>query len=255
MAKILIASPHGGMLPEYAISIRDHASRQHQVVTMPMPGSGEQHTPAWVNALNRCPAEGFDYYSQHHADVAIHYEEGDELWADVLVEELREHDADFVSVPCVIKDDRGVCSCGIGDPLDDSNPWRRFTLRELEQMPQTFSYEDIGDHGRFLLHNPALCMWNMKQPAWFQRDGQGRNPFHFTTRQQILWDGEGWILQRESEDWHFSRQMWQRGIRSIITRRVKLIHYGQIGFASWGQRGRYHHDEDLRCKWAQGAES
>lgn len=170
---------------------------------------------------------------------------------DTLVEEMEQTDADFLSVPVPMKDDRGVVSCGIGDPADPWVIWRKFTVRELARMPETFCAADIGYGDKYLLHNHAVCIWDMRKPIWYEaRDGQAPAVFNFSERIIRQKDGK-WKLIGQSEDWAFSRLLWKMKARTFITRKIKVHHLqGHIEFPNYGDWGTYTDgDRELEFKW------
>jgi len=167
--RILLGVPSSGNVSWTSATAAILGSRKHQVFAMPSCQSGPNYNSCLVAALNECEKGHFDLHAQIHADLAVidkkvpcpecHGECCDacfhrgevvnEGWLDICVDEMLAHDADFISVAMAIKDTRHATSCGIGNPANRWNPWRRFTTKELATiLPKTFSAEDIG-YGAF----------------------------------------------------------------------------------------------------------
>jgi hypothetical protein len=150
-----------------------------------------------------------------------------------------------------------LASSGVGNPQNRWNPWRRWTKRELEGFPMTFRLEDTGYQpgSKYLLHNHACCMWDMRKPLWYEPDTQGCCRFVFNFTERIVLVGENWETQQDSEDWAFSHDLWRHGAKTFITRRLKIIHMGGIGFENWGNTGLYQNgDEDTAPQWRKELE-
>ncbi len=93
-------------------------------------------------------------------------------------------------------------------------------------------------------------MWDMRKPLWQEPnpDGSCRFVFNFTERLDLV-DGV-WQLGVDSEDWAYSRQLWEAKAKTVITRRVVTIHQGSMSFPSTGDWGSYKHgDEDTASQW------
>ena len=249
-SRILLGVPSNGTLSEQSAQASWLASHDHDVVRVPSCTQGLNFNPLWCEALNRGLRNEIDYFAMMHADIQVVEDEPGRRWLDRLVEELEAADVPFVSVPNAIKDPRGVTSCGVGDPADRWAPFRRFTLRELEALPRTFQVGDTAHPDKFLLHNEALCLADMRDARWYYPDETGRCRFHFRVEEEIRLGPAGWERRQETEDWSFSRDLWAAGMDSAITRRVKLYHLGQLPYPNWGAVGLYENgDEDSAVKW------
>jgi hypothetical protein len=159
-------------------------------------------------------------------------------------------DADLVSAPVPIKDGRGVTSSGIGDPLDPWSPFRRFTVRELASMPETFDAAAAGYPGYPLLHNTGCFAVDLRRPVFRRTRPDGSLDLMFDFPRRVVRIADRWVLQAESEDWFFSRKLHEAGGRSFITRKVRLAHVGQTGYSNHEPWGAYENgDEDSAAKW------
>lgn len=205
----------------------------------------------WCQALNAARHEGVTHYAQIHSDITPDLNQD---WLNVMLEEMEEFDADFISAVVPIKDGRGLTSSGIADKTNPWNPHRRFTMHELYAMPETFTAEDIGYAGWPLNHNSGLIVADLRRPVFFRTKPDGELAIWFEFRKRVWLDTEKNMvrLDGESEDWNMSRRLWEQGAKTCITRKVLLKHWGQTGYPSgypWGQL-----TEDDACKryWEDG---
>lgn len=215
-------------------------------VTVSQSGNGwDDMEILWVDALNSASRGEITHFAMLHSDVVPSLG-----WLDVLANELDDRDADMISVIQAIKDDRGVTSCGIGDP---SNPWqafRRFTVRELADLPETFAIEDTPHPDKYLLHNTGCLIIDLRKRLWRKTDDNGclKAIFNFPLQAKLQADGT-FEHQRESEDWYFSRQIASLGAKTYATRKVQTHHVGDTGYPNTTDWGRWEHDEHTRHKW------
>ena len=270
--RILLGVPSSGNVSWTSATAAILGSRKHQVFAMPSCQSGPNYNSCLVAALNECEKGHFDLHAQIHADLAVidkkvpcpecHGECCDacfhrgevvnEGWLDICVDEMLAHDADFISVAMAIKDTRHATSCGIGNPANRWNPWRRFTTKELATiLPKTFSAEDIGYGDKYLIHNHALCVFDMRKKLWWETDATGCIRAMFNFEQRVFRDIDGlWKVVQDSEDWSFSRRLWEIGAKTVITSKVKTVHHGSISFENDCQVGSWQNgDEDTASQW------
>jgi hypothetical protein len=204
----------------------------------------------WTAALNQARKGEVTHFAMLHGDI---YPSTDQCWLDILLEEMDARGAALVSAHSPIKDDRGLTSVGIYDPQDPWRPFRRFTIQEvLERLPETWDAAAAGYPDKGVLHNTAMWVADLRLPHWFEKDASGRLKFHFAFPEEIVQDQDGsYVRQQESEDWYFSRRLWEAGIKNTwITRRVKFEHEGPSRWPNDKVFGRYRDgDEDTRDKW------
>jgi hypothetical protein len=210
----------------------------------------------WADALNRFEAGEITHFAMLHGDIVPDVQQ---RWLDILLEEMDARDAELVSAPSPIKDDRGVTSTGICDLADTWRPWRRFTMRELcEQLPETFDHVAAGYPDRPLLHNTCCWVCDLRKPVFRETNSDGSLKMLFRFPERIVRDGAGhWLKQAESEDWVLSRELWERGAKNTwITRRVRLQHRGMHEWPNDRAYGRYKDgDEDTRDKWGAAVDA
>lgn len=176
-----------------------------------------------------------------HAD--IHPEPG---WIDILLEELKAHDADLVSAVVPIKNLKGVTSTAISGPDDGWVNERRLTMKEVYTLPETFSAADCGFPDRMLLTNTGCWISDLSKP-WFKEmlatAKKGTCPFAFTIQDKIVKTELGFFEARViPEDWWFARHIQERGGKVLATRKVKLKHIGVFEYANTAPWGVMEHD-------------
>lgn len=217
------------------------------------------NTP-WCEALNSQPA--YDFFSILHSDVAP---EGHYL--DVLHAEMVKHDLDVIHAFSPIKDHYGLTSTAFGSLTEPWRPVRRITTYEIEQLPSTFTIEDLeGVLGRYgfkegeklcMLCNTATLVVRLK-PRMMTGPGPYRHQKRpnnrraewprcfpgFTVLDRILEDETEFLhAESVSEDWWFGRWAAQHGLRVGGTRLVSMLHYGRHGFSNDHAWGTHQRDE------------
>ena len=199
----------------------------------------------WTRGLNAAAKGQITHFAMLHSDVCP-----TAGWLDVLANELDDLDADMISVVQAIKDERGLTSCGVGNPDAPWQAFRRFTVKELMDMPETFSIADTPHPDKYLLHNTGCLLIDLRKRLWRHTDdGILRCTFNFPLAARLQPDGMFEHL-RESEDWYFSRQAASLGARTYATRKVQTWHVGESGYSNTGYWGKWEHDEHTRHRWA-----
>jgi hypothetical protein len=156
-------------------------------------------------------------------------------WLDILLDELEAHDADMVSSVVAIKDHRGLSSTAIADPRTPWNVAKRLTMKELMELPATFSAADCGWPERALLVNTGCWLADLRRPVF--QFTENPLPLFFTIKDRIIHENGVYQAQCEPEDWFFSRLLHERGGRVVATRKTGCAHYGNIAFLvdrPWG---------------------
>lgn len=212
----------GGASPEGRLRVRV-ACQGHSLL-------GHNFNELWVWALNAAEAgERVDLFAMLHADVAP--EPG---WLDVLVGEL-DQGYDLVSAVVPIKDHRGLTSTAAGHATDRFDVDFRLTMQEVLRLPETFTANDVCP-GRPLLVNTG-CWVCRFDPAWAAR-------CHFEIESRIARQDGRWRAVVNPEDWNFSRQVHALGLRVAATRKVSLIHHGDMAYGNQSGWGEYEYDQD-----------
>jgi hypothetical protein len=201
----------------------------------------------WLRALNDASRGKITHFAMLHSDVVPSIG-----WLDVLLNEQEDLGCDLLSVAIALKDERAIMSCGVGE---FANPWqafRRFTMHELLDMPETFSLADTphNDQDKYLLHNTGCWVADLRSRLWRKTDDQGylKATFSFPVAGRLKADGTFEHL-RESEDWYFSRKIAELGANSYVTRKVEAWHIGETAFGNRGRWGKWKEDLDTKHKW------
>jgi hypothetical protein len=123
-------------------------------------------------------------------------------------------------------------------------------MREIHSFPETFTAADIGYGDMFLNHNSGMIVADLRKPVFRNVKPNGELAIWFEFRKRIEVDeATGKVkLIGESEDWNFSRRLWEQHAKSVITRKIVLKHYGATGYPTgfaWGDP----HDEATKVKW------
>ena len=206
----------------------------------------------WAHALNEYDAGVITHFAMLHGDITADLTQ---QWLDILIEELDERDATLVSVAIPIKDDRGLTSSGVCDPDNPWGAWKRFTQYEiLHSLPKTFNAEMAGYPDRPLLHNTGCWACDLRKPEFHKTDEDGNLSVYFAFPERLFRGDDGkWTRKQESEDWFFSRKLWEAGARNTwITSRVRLIHHGAHNWNNVTDFGTYEDgDEQTAVNWRQ----
>jgi len=157
-------------------------------------------------------------------------------WATTLVSEGRRHKADVIAAVVPLKDGRGITSTGVRNIKNGHI--RRLTMKEIFELPETFSIEDVqargiktspesNDEDEILVVNLGLVVCHLTGD-WPERF----TGFHM--QDAIIRDRSG---KRHavamSEDWLFSEWCWRQGLKVVATRKTKLGHWNLPG--AWEQ--------------------
>lgn len=246
--KVLLGFP-GGNMHYGAHKGLAHATLGAHDVHEEQSGMGwDDMNRLWCWALNQAAIGKITHFAMLHSDILP-----SPGWIDLLIDELDERKADYISAIAALKDENGLTSCGIGDANDPWNVYRRFTMTELMEMPETFTAADTPHPDKYLLHNTGCWVADLRNPLWRTTDTNNClvADFAFPIRGRLLPTGEI-IHERESEDWHFSRMIAGLGLKTLATRRVSTIHFGTKGFRNDHKWGVMEHDEVTRVRWGNG---
>lgn len=179
----------------------------------------------WCHALNRVHrGDRVDYFAMLHDDIGP-----ETFWLDKLIDELEAKQLDVLGVVVPIKDTHGRTSIAIHHEGDNWCPECRLTMRDIFELPETFTSDDLG--GQKLLLNTGcwVAKWNQE---WCRQ-------VHFEINDRIVFDVPGNIYRPEveSEDWFFSRMLNDLGLRIGATRKIAVSHAGEMDFLNthpWG---------------------
>lgn len=181
----------------------------------------------WCAALNE-RNRGATHFAMIHADIVPDQHN----WLDILLGELTRLDADLVCAVSPIKSEHGWTSTALQIDTDD-DPWlrRRLTMKEVYDLPETFSEADTGAP---LLLNTGLWVCRLDRP-WCEQ-------VCFDVFNRIFRDVDGlWRAQDIPEDWLLSAALNRLGAKIYATRKVTLGHEGNKTYATdhvWGTQER-----------------
>lgn len=177
-------------------------------------------------ALNaQLDGEDITHWGMLHSDVVP-----DDGFFDIIMEDLLEHDADFMGAIIPIKDRTAITSTGY---LEKGEMWevdRRLVLRDLEKFgmrKQILMASDIGPG--VLLANTGCCMMRFDQ-EW-------RKELLFTVQDRIIMKDGRYVPQVIPEDWNLCKRLHEMGCKVMVSRQVALSHYGDNDWSNrsaWG---------------------
>lgn len=179
---------------------------------------------AFLIQAQQLHAEGkADYFLLWHSDILPEHH-----FLDKMVAIAEETGAEILSAIVPIKDEHGMTSTALDEPVGDADPkWRvrRLTMTEILDMPETFTDPK-------LLVNTGLMLIKLSAP-WVKDIY-----FHFEDA-IITYRGQRQAVLMP-EDWLFSRDARKLGCdRQYVTRAVKLTHVGHQmwpNYAAWGKK-------------------
>jgi SAM-dependent methyltransferase len=190
----------------------------------------------WCTALNLVhQGKRLDYFAMLHDDIGA-----DDFWLDALIDEMEAKQLDILGVVVPIKDTRGMTSIAVHHEGDDWAPECRLTMRDVFQLPETFTSDDL-DGQKILLNTGCwVCKWDQE---WARQ-------VHFEINDRIVFDKvlNCYRPQNESEDWYFSRLLHEIGLKVGATRKISVKHQGEIEFLNnhaWGSEV-YDHESPQR---------
>lgn len=222
MAKVFLGIPtYDNQMHIYAARGLMQASRKHsaQVAFMGSSLLGYGFNNLWAGA---CESD-CDYFAMLHADIGPQ----ERFWLDILIEELERTEADILSAVVPIKSDERIYSVALGHP--DCEVHYRLHVDHLVQLPQTFGGEDLrevtGQEG-VLCINTGLFVARLGQ-EW-------QKHVHFEIKSSIYWKSCLCAIPSHSkprstvipEDWNFSYQAAQLGLKVLATTIVPVHHAG-----------------------------
>lgn len=154
-----------------------------------------------------------------HADV-----EPEPHWVNKLIAQLLKYHADVVSVVVPVKNVFGLTSTAV-DGYTTGGNLRRLCMREVVELPETFSAADLKTE-RALLVNTGCWICDFTKP-WVEN-------VCFTVQDVVAKGTDGkWRAGVVPEDWNFSRDLHSWGCRVFATRAVKVAHRGT---GEWGNQ-------------------
>lgn len=179
----------------------------------------------WCGALNEVhQGRRLDYFAMLHDDIGA-----EDFWLDTLIDELEANDLDVLGVACPIKDTRGMTSLALHRDGDNWMPLARLSMHDIFALPETFTSDDIG-HPLLLNTGCWVCRWDQD---WCKQ-------VHFEINDRIVFNQAcgRYQSQTEPEDWFFSRLCHELDLKIGATRKIKLLHRGEMDFQNFKPWGR-----------------
>lgn len=201
---------------------------------------------SWGYALASAENGEADYFAMLHDDIVP-----EPYWLDKLIPELHRSGADMLSVVVPLKDTSGVTSTAISDGDYQWRPLTRLTMRQIAELPETFTAADAGFPDQPLIVNTGCWVVDLRQEFWRETADDGVAKYYFTIRDRI-WrrpQDRKWLVQTEPEDWFFSRLLHREGRVVKATTCVKLTHGGV--YSNDGAWGTQETDTQVAAEWAE----
>jgi hypothetical protein len=184
----------------------------------------------WADCLND---RTFDYFLMIHADIVPMYPN---RWMTKLINEANDAQADLFSVVSPLKNQDGLTSTGL---ISNEHPKeRRLSMTEIMAMPETFNATNVarvfgweGDTNIRLLVNTGCMLIDLR------RNRDKWEKMHFQTHDDVVRVNGKLEATFEPEDWLFSKQAADFGLKVAATRSVKLIHSGHFDYTNEGAWG------------------
>jgi hypothetical protein len=208
-------------------------SRKHEIHAKAQGNSTLTHNfnTLWCEALNMRESHGVTHFAMCHADV-----KPEPWWVDLLLAEMNVVQADILSVVLPIKDARGLTSTGVG-PIGKPGV-KRFTMREIQDFPVTFSIDSLpASLGYYLAVNTGLWIaqianpWADEFPGFKVENAITKGP-----------DGKFYATFRP-EDWLMSDWAHKQGLQVFATTAIRASHAGYTEYENAGAWGEW--DTDL----------
>lgn len=233
MAKIVLGIPtylyqaHSGLLGRIVCM----SAGNHQIAYFSIDSSAQMVTmnATLIHALEQYESGNADYLLFWHSDIVP-----EPMFVDKLMAIAEAKDAEVLSVIVPIKDEKGLTSTALDEPMGDEPPeWRvrRLTMSEVmgvelvngQKLEPTFTLPN-------LLVNTGLLLIKLSAP-WVQE-------IYFHFEDKIIKHNGRRRAVLVPEDWMFSRDARKLGCNSIwATREVYVEHKGMSTFPNnqvWG---------------------
>lgn len=237
MSRVFLHIPHTGALApeilETFASPPTFGGHEIQMTASGMSLLAMNFNGGWCGALNSVPRP--DYFCMHHSDIGA----GGAGWLDYAIEELHKANADVLSVVVPIKDARGLTSTGLLRRTDGKHEHRRVTMRELEQLPDTFKARDVMHAFGVHEDDPTDHILTVNTGLWICRfDKPWVEQVCFTIKDKILKNENGTHTAHVwPEDWNFSEWCYDHGLRVVANKKIPVGHRGGTVFSNqktWG---------------------
>lgn len=164
-------------------------------------------------ALNR---KVHTHFAMIHSDVFPDYG-----WLSKMHEIMAQTGADILSAVIPLKDNKGLTSTGLCKEETVPLLVKRYTLKEIHALPETFTHEH-------LVVNTGLMLINLKAP-FISMVGRG---LCFRVTDQIIIKDGSFKAYGAPEDWLWSLDARGLGAKIYATRAIKVKHIGASYFSN-----------------------
>lgn len=190
-------------------------------------------------ALNCREEMGLTHFCMHHQDV-----EPEPWYVDKALDIMDRDGLDVLACAVPIKDSKRMTSVAVLDR--DTLHTRRLSVKEVRQLPMTFTKEDLpklGWKNHLLL--PVAGLFFMALDPEKILDERGNSRLWFESPSRIVRDQSGaYISAVWDEGWNISVQMLLAGMSVGCTREIALAH---LGGGAWTL------DEEAPAAWETDA--
>jgi hypothetical protein len=233
-AKIYLAIPYyqsimGQVLEGYDRGVNPRGPNTY--TKFPVGGSFacKNFNDAWCDCINTQDELGWSHFAMIHHDVTAYG-----FFLDNMLDIMRKHKADVLSVTLTIKDFDNLTSTAMRD--HKTGLCRRFTQKELKALypKETFS----AGPGQDLLISSGLWIADIAGKDWPRKTW-------FEQRSRIFTNAHGKLVsQVMSEDWHWSYQLARLGLKVCATTAINADHWGIVAFNNHDATFGKEHDDD-----------
>lgn len=184
----------------------------------------------WAEALND---KTFDYFLLLHADIIP---VAPQRWITKLIGEAERAHADLLSVVAPLKAPHGFTSTAL---VSDAHPqYRRLTMTELAQLPETFRGADLARvYGWENEPNTRLWVNTGCMLADLRHHRDAWEEMYFKMIDKVERQNGKFVATFQPEDWDFSEQAHARGLAVAATKAITLLHHGATDYRNdtvWG---------------------
>jgi hypothetical protein len=234
VGSVFLAVPsYGSLLPRAVLSIEQATRKGSELDVLKSLRDRSllafSFNDLWCEALNRQKELRLTHFAMHHADI-----EAEAGWLDTLVSEQERCGADVLSCVVAIKDTGGDSSTAVHDY--ENKRMKRLSFADIADLPETFEIADLPGAGkRALCVNTGLWVCNFAKIAAMQERTKPIPLLWFECHDSIGWSEEKqqWEALNLPEDWHFSLQCADKGLKVMATKRIRVVHWGAVGFRNW----------------------
>lgn len=232
--RVFLAHPSYGRAEKESHIATKHASTNPAAVQVTCVTGGKSLLAHNFNSmLCQCLDNEFDVFAMLHGDVGASVG-----WLDVMLDDMAELGLDIIHAAVAIKDGGGITSTALAYSPDRFALCRRLSLKELHELPQTFTIDDVRQSldsaATHMLPNTGCLV----AKAAALKDFPG-----FNIEDKIERDEDGRYRPLVCpEDWNLGHWAAEQGLRVGCTWKVQTNHYGR-------------HDYSNQDEWGPGCDS